>query len=684
MLHNFFHNRFFQYLKRHPQLAIIARSILITMFLEILARKSLIGGFRFLVRSPLTFVCNAAIICMSLYLSMLAGRWTYFVLDLVTMAWITFGVVNAIVLRYRMTPFSAEDFAMLPSLIRIADNYLTPGMMIAVGAALVLALIALVYLWKKSPRTKVNVRRYLMTLPKMAFCGLSVYLILNMGMYTSAVSADFMNLADAYEQYGFAYCFSTSVIDVGISKPEDYSEETMEQISRKLQPALNTGAEEKSVTPNIIMIQLESFFDPTYLKGFSYSEDPIPCFHELEEQFPSGFFTVPVVGAGTSNTEFEILTGMSTDYFGAGEYPYNTILKERTVEALPHLLRSSGYHSFVIHNNTGTFYNRDTVFAQMGFDTFIPEEYMYNLERTPNNWAKDKVLPGIIEECLTSTRTPDFVYTITVQSHGRYPETQILSEEESVIKVDGMGGNAPLDSVSYYVNEIREVDEMVRDLTDALAGFEEPTMVVLYGDHLPALGFGKDDITQPSLYMTEYVLWNNFGWQQEDKEIQAESIGSELLESFGLTTGIIPAFHAVYDDADPEEYSRVLKLLEYDMLYGEGYIFRQMKGLSGVVIPSEEAAMPAGYEASDLEIGYRPIKVTGAEEKDGVLYVYGSNFNEFTRIIIDEKPMSTIYQDSGTLILDESVPETYETIGTGQFDENLKQLGAAAICGGSF
>ena len=54
------------------------------------------------------------------------------------------------------------------------------------------------------------------------------------------------------------------------------------------------------------------------------------------------------------------------------------------------------------------------------------------------------------------------------------------------------------------------------------------------------------------------------------------------------------------------------------------------------------------------------------------------------RIIIDEKPMSTIYQDSGTLILDESVPETYETVGTGQFDENLKQLGAAAICGGSF
>ena len=665
-------------------LTVLVRSILLTMALEMLGRRSLTGGFFFLVHSPMAFLCNASIVFMTLYMAMLAGRWTGFAMDVVTIVWAIFGVVNAVVLRYRMTPFSAEDFAMVPSLIRIADNYLTPVMMLGIVAALIVVLALIVLLWKKAPRSEVT-RRYFLLLPKTALCGLGVYLILNMGMYTQAVSVDFMNLADAYEQYGFAYCFSTSIVDVGISKPEDYSEETMQEIAATLKPAVNTAADAE-MTPNIIMIQLESFFDPSYLEGFGYSEDPIPCFNRLKEEFPSGFLTVPVVGAGTSNTEFEILTGMSTDYFGAGEYPYNTVLKERTVEALPHILRSKGYTSSVIHNNTGTFYNRDKVFSQMGFDQFIPEEYMYDLEHTPNNWAKDAVLPGIIEELLAKTNTPDFIYTITVQSHGRYPETPVLAEEEKVIKVTGEGGDAPLDAVEYYVNEIHEVDEMVEDLTNTLASYEEPTVVVLYGDHLPALGFGKEDLTQPSLYMTEYVIWNNFGWNREKQEVQAESIGSDLLKTFGLTGGIIPAFHEIYDEADPEEYGRVLKLLEYDMLYGEGYIFQDLNSsLQGISTkPFGENEQPAGYLPTDLKIGYHTIEVTSYEVKDDVLYVYGSNFNEATKILIDGEPAKTILQDSGTLVLDEKVPDTFEQIGTGQFDENMKQLGAAAICGSSF
>lgn len=40
------------------------------------------------------------------------------------------------------------------------------------------------------------------------------------------------------------------------------------------------------------------------------NEDPIPTFHELEKNYSSGYLNVPVVGAGTANTEFEMLTGL--------------------------------------------------------------------------------------------------------------------------------------------------------------------------------------------------------------------------------------------------------------------------------------------------------------------------------------------------------------------------------------
>lgn len=76
------------------------------------------------------------------------------------------------------------------------------------------------------------------------------------------------------------------------------------------------------------MLQLESFFDPTYMKDLEFSSDPVPNFRKLKEQFSSGFLSVPSIGAGTANTEFETISGMNLEYFGPGEYPYKTILRK--------------------------------------------------------------------------------------------------------------------------------------------------------------------------------------------------------------------------------------------------------------------------------------------------------------------------------------------------------------------
>ena len=51
------------------------------------------------------------------------------------------------------------------------------------------------------------------------------------------------------------------------------------------------------------------------------------------QNYSTGYFKVPSVGAGTANTEFEVLTGMNLRYFGPGEYPYKTVLKYQTAES---------------------------------------------------------------------------------------------------------------------------------------------------------------------------------------------------------------------------------------------------------------------------------------------------------------------------------------------------------------
>lgn len=90
--------------------------------------------------------------------------------------------------------------------------------------------------------------------------------------------------------------------------------------------------------PNIVVVQLESFFDVNRLKDIEFSENPLPNFTQLSKRCASGFLSVPVIGAGTVNSEFEMLTGMNIDDFGIGEYPYKTVLKEKTCESLAYNL----------------------------------------------------------------------------------------------------------------------------------------------------------------------------------------------------------------------------------------------------------------------------------------------------------------------------------------------------------
>lgn len=728
-----------RYTDRHIYIGLAVRSVIITILIEILNRGSILSAFSFMAGSFVPFLCNALVIFSSLSISRLFGKRRRFFTNLFTLIWLFFGIVNAIVRSSRMTPFSAEDFSMVPSLFRIAKNYLTPIMIIGIIAALVGMLALIVVMWLKVPKVGYQ-GRFLAIMAKTAVIILAGVITTRLCINAGLISNEFENLASAYDKYGFAYCFVTSIVDVGIDRPGGYSEEMMHGIALRVRDYEKDGLDELAdpekawltdVRPNIIMIQLESFFDPMYLMGFKYSQDPIPTFRKIRDEFQSGFFTVPVVGAGTSNTEFEILTGMSTDYFGAGEYPYNTILKERTVEALPRILRPYGYRSTAIHNNTGTFYNRNKVFSQMGFDAFIPEEYMYDLELTPTNWAKDKVLTQIMMDVLEESSQRDFIYTITVQSHGRYPQEQLLTPQERVIRVSPVGGDIPVEPLEYYVNEIHEVDQMVEELTDALSAFDEPTVLVMYGDHLPALGFGAVDLRNGDLYETEYVIWNNFNISGEDEDLSAEQIGTMLLETFGMTGGIMPRFHiacesSAYIGSFPrrgeyrKQYKADMAALEYDMLYGDGYIFHEFADLiDGLSLPSVQAqeegdadasdAQPPGYWPSNLKIAYKPIRVTQVmsgkeyldeladrarlahEEgdasvweaceaqaevvKEDSLIVRGAGFNGCSKIMLDNKGRDTTYLAQDALMLDGAPSGDYSVVSVGQFDENMKQLG---------
>ena len=84
----------------------------------------------------------------------------------------------------------------------------------------------------------------------------------------------------------------------------------------------------------------------------------------------------------------------------------------------------------------------------------------------------------------------------------------------------------------YYVNQIYEVDQFIGDLVQALEDRKEPTVLVLYGDHLPTLGLKSEDLKGRYLYNTNYVVWDNIGLEKQDRNIASYQIMADVLRSW--------------------------------------------------------------------------------------------------------------------------------------------------------
>mgnify|MGYP000585870667 FL=1 len=321
-------------------------------FIEAMSRHSIWNAWEFLQERPLVFFYNAFLIFTTTLIVYLFRR-RVFVRTILFIFWMGLGIINGVLLTTRVTPFTGPDLHMITDAVQIADRYLSPFFFWVVMIVAVIAIIGLIILFIKGPKYqgklsyKVNVP--LIIAGVLAFAGTT-----KLALEKRVLSNYFGNIAFAYEDYGYPYCLATTVFNTGISSPREYSKGVIDEIQKSEENLAETGEKR----PNILFLQLESFFDPTLVEYLEVSEDPIPNFRKMMNDYSSGYFKVPSVGAGTANTEFESITGMSMRYFGPGEYPYKSILKETTCESAPYVLKGLGYGTHAIHNNEANFYGR--------------------------------------------------------------------------------------------------------------------------------------------------------------------------------------------------------------------------------------------------------------------------------------------------------------------------------------
>ena len=638
-------------------------SAAITAVIEFLNHRTLAKLWAFASEHPWMLLFNVFIIFNTFLFADLfrrrrGVRWALGIL------WVALGVVNAIVQKTRVLPLTTRDVLLIPDGLKMITVYFTWYEIVGIFAGAALLIVGLVLLVAKSPKREMFNR----ALSFSVFCVVTAASLLT-GKATvefGGVDWEKTSLVDAYQEYGFAYGFTYTFADFGISRPSDYSQELVEEIAGDIEPTAAPAAEpatQEPLTPNVIFVQLESFFNVHDLNA-TYSQDPIPVFSELMENWPSGQLKVPSVGGGTANTEFEVLTGMNLDYFGAGEFPYNTVLQDTTCETVCFNLKELGYTATAIHNYTGTFYARNEVYAQLGFDRFVPQEYMNNLTYNALGWAHDSVLTGETIKALETTQGRDFVFAVTVQSHGKYPSHSV----EGLDKIDVLTCPETVDAgaLKNYINEIHQVDAFIGELIEALEDWDEPTLLVLYGDHLPALGIENEDLKSGDMYQTSYVLWNNFGLSAQDADMQAFQLSAHVLDQLEVRNGVLTRFHQAFGpDCETEDYLSFLRVLEYDMLYGELAIY--------------DGESP--YSPTELTLGTEPIVLEyyTYDSATATISVYGENFTTFSDILVDGERKNAVFADETRLIARANDVTDQSEVCVGQFSREGDELGRTGL-----
>lgn len=618
---------------------------IINFVIEAISRHSVVAAWDYMTGTPMVFLYNAFMIFVTFSIVYLFKR-RIFVRMIIGAIWVILGIANGYILLKRVTPFNAQDLKIAGDGIALINNYCNGFEVVVIVVGAVALLIWLISMWRRGGQYAGKIH-HIAALIGIIVCGVLYTFVTNIAIDKRVVSTYFGNIAFAYEDYGLPYCFSASLFNTGISEPNGYTKKAMAKIDKDgelNQTATNRSSDE---LPNIIVVQLESYFDVANAEFFTTSEDACPNLHNLYQNYSNGYFKVPSVGAGTANTEFEVLTGMNLRYFGPGEYPYKTYSKKHPTESAATALASLGYGTHALHDNTGNFYSRANVFNNMGFDTFTSKEFMNVLQTTENGWAKDEILTQHIMEAMDTTKQEDFVFTVSVQGHGNYPETQVI--ENPKIKVEGIEDEALKNKWEYYVNQVYEMDQFVGDLIKAVEERNEPSVVVFYGDHLPTMGLKAEDLKSRYLYNTNYVIWDNIGLQKHDKNIPAYQLMSEVLNRLDIHSGTVFNYHQ--QRKGTKNYLSDLELLQYDILYGKQYVY------------NGKAPITEGH----MVMGIRNVSLSSIVPQLNSGYsLYGENFTKYSRVYVNGEKQKSSFLNNTRINLSETELKDGDVIQVGQ------------------
>jgi phosphoglycerol transferase MdoB-like AlkP superfamily enzyme len=404
-----------------------------------------------------------------------------------------------------------------------------------------------------------------------------------------------------YSANGFLGAFTINLLSMNAEQPPGYSEE---QINGIMAGYEETSSRLGSESFDVIAVLSESFFDVRGLNGVEFSKNPLPNYDAIlnAPDTYSGMMYSTAIFGGTVRPEFELLTGLTTDYLPSGSIPYEYV--SSSIETFVSRYRDAGFRTIALHPYDKKFYSRNLAYGFLGFDEFYGIEEIESIV-TPEykrGYLTDGALLQAIKHVMEESDAPVFMFVITMQNHQPFAR---LDESEISIRVSSalLTGNA-LDAVTTYTQGLADNDKMLGGLREYIDKRERPTAMLFFGDHLPSFGaetyslcgmFGPDgDYSQAELetmYSSPFILYAN---RNLPGGLFTEKTGNKIssyymLLSVASLTGfpcspymnLLNDLHASVSYHNvrlnqpvterTERLTHVMRHITYDRLLGEGY-----------------------------------------------------------------------------------------------------------------
>ncbi len=322
-----------------------------------------------------------------------------------------------------------------------------------------------------------------------------------------AVNFNYFNQWSDTQQYisrGFLYPFLHSIPELIPTPPRGYDEAEAEAILGSFSD--EDIPEEKKV--NFISIQLEAFadFSTMGIEGvdFSLYDD----YHALEQESYTGDLITNIFAGGTIDTERCAIMGVTEQENYRGE-----------VNSYAWWMQAQGYTVEGSHPCNNWFYNRINVNQYLGLGEYrYYEDYYTNLSGDYYT-MDDQLFPEILKltKEAAAEGKPCFSYNVSYQNHGPYD-----AEKSEKNYVTGDLSEESRHILNNYLINVEETTAEILKMVEELRTWDEPVVLLLFGDHMPWMGYGNtvyqelgvsfDLSTEEGLknyYGTRYLIWAN-------------------------------------------------------------------------------------------------------------------------------------------------------------------------------